>query len=337
MNSERRSAMASIKSWRRKWLATLALSVVALTLTAACDQGFAVAESGTDGASRPTPAIAFKTPRAARAPNGEITPTAGSEQSSPSETADPTAAPATEDPTTAPPVETASPAPAVERTLVPAVDDSTAAGETAPTGEISQDMESWLVAVFQDLTAGITAVRPFEFDPGLVVVNESNNLALIMPEQFLQAAFDSNVRSSYFVRALQIVDVTDPEQLRRPALISELVLVHATAADASAYTADYRDFAVPLLGSFSEQFIQENFPGAERDLHEDSGFGLAEEEFILVGEYDLGDSAASGRPQMYIVTGRQQNVNIGLMILYLDAQSRMRPYGLFDRLVSKVG
>ncbi len=327
----------------RKWLAAAAIAAAALALTAACDQGFTVASSGAAGESRPTPAVAFTTPRTTPAPKAEPTPTAEIEESAPSETAAPTTAPATEAPTTAPPVETASPIATVERTLVPAVADPTAAadrtatGEAAPTGELSQELQSWLVGIFEDLTAGITAVRPFEYDPGFVVLNESNNLAMIMPTQFLQAAFDSKVSSSYFVRALQIVNVADPAQLRRPTLISELVLVHESEADASLFVTDYRDFAIPLLGTFPDQYIQENFPDAQRSFQEDAGFGLAEEEFILVGEYDLGTLEVDGQPQFYIMIGRQKNVNFALMVLYLDPQSRMRPFALFDRLVSKVG
>ena len=311
-------------------LTASALALLMVGLAVGCDPGFAVASSVTTGNSRPTPVVAFKTPRTKVSPSLEPIETSESKHSLAPVTSAPVTATATQIPE---PTVQALPTPTVERTLAPVVADTPAAVEEP----ISQDMQVWLVRIFQDLTAGMTAVRPFEYDPGLVVLNESNNLAMIMPEQLLTAAFDARVRSSYFVRALQIVNVVDATQLHRPALMSELVIVHESEDDAAAFTADYRDFAVPLLGSFSDQYVQENYPSAQRSFQEDSGFGLAEEELILVGEYDLGDADAVHVPQIYIMIGRKKNVNVGLMIFYLDLQSRMRPFALFDRLVSKVG
>ncbi len=329
---------------RPRWLALAAVTAAALVAMTACDQGFSVASSPEGGGSRPTPAVAFKTPRTGTAQEVEPTPTAETEESPPAEMAAPTSAPATETPTTdTPSPEPAPQTPTVERTLVPAASSPTAAAEATPAEEpppadmISPEMQDWLVEIFQDLTAGRTAVRPFEFDAALVVTTESNSLAQIMPQQFLRAAFDSKIRSSYFVQALQIINPADPTQARRPALLSELILVHESPADALSFSSDYRDFAIPLLGSFSDQYIQSNFPDAERNFQEDTGFGVAEEEFTLVGEYDLGTDEAAFRPQVYIMTGRQRNVNFGLMVLYLDPQARMQPFALFDRIVSRIG
>ena len=353
-----RSRVFFVSAARRRpvWLAVAAVTAAAVVAATACDQGFTVASSPDAGGSRPTPAVAFKTPRTEAAPEIEPTPTAeieesppaGTEESPPPETATPTGAPATETPATEtatpePAAESPSPAPTVERTLVPATPDptaavdSTAAVEPAPGDTISPEMQDWLVGIFQDLAAGRTAVRPFEFDPALVVNTESNSLAQIMPPQFLQAAFDSKVRSSYFVQAVQIINPADPAQARRPALLSELILVHESEADASSFSSDYRDFAIPLLGLFADQYIQSNFPDAERNFQEDTGFGVAQEEFTLIGEYELGTEEAPFRPQIYIMTGRQRNVNFGLMVLYLDPQARMRPFALFDRIVSRIG
>ena len=320
----------------------------------ACDQGFSVAPSADGGESRPTPAVAFKTPRTEPTTEAEPTPTAESaetpisetDESPPTETPEPTSAPATATPTietTATETPTETPAPTVERTLVPAA-SPTAAAEQTPEAEqpasedtISPEMQEWLIGIFQNLTAGRTAVRPYEFDPALAVVIESNNFEQVIPSQFWQAAFDSKVRSSYFVHATRPLDPTDPAQARLPVLLSESILVHESEVDASSFMSVYRDFALALMGRFSDQFILSRFPDAQPSFQEDTGFGVADEEFILVGEYDLGAEGPAIRPQVYIMTGRHRNVNFGLMVLYLDSQSRMRPFALFDRIVTRIG
>lgn len=183
----------------------------------------------------------------------------------------------------------------------------------------------------------MTAVRPYEYDAAFEVLSESNNLATVVPPRLFQEAFDSKIRSSYVVRALRSADFTDPNQLRRPILLSEFILVHESEADAASFVNSYRSIAVPLFGSFSDSYVQQNFPNAASQVQEDAGFGLAEDELILLGEYDVGSDSSAPRPQLYIMVARLDNVNLALMVLYLDAQPRMRPFGLFDRLVSKVG
>ena len=129
------------------WLALAAVTAAALVASTACDQGFSVASSPDGGESRPTPAVAFKTPRTEAAQEIEPTPTAETEESPPAETeespaaetAAPTGAAATETPTTdtltpEPGPQTPTPAPTVERTLVPATSSPTAAAESTSRG-----------------------------------------------------------------------------------------------------------------------------------------------------------------------------------------------------------
>ncbi len=350
--------LRSIAKGRPARLAVAGLTAAALLAATACDQGFTVESSPDGGESGTTPAVAFKTPRTKAAPEVESTPTpeveesptAEAEESPPAEEATPTSAPTTEAaeteaPTTeTPAAETPTPEPAeptptatVERTLVPAEETPAGEAEDSPGVEISPEMQAWIVEILQDLTAGRTAVRPFEFDPGLEVTLETNNLARFMPAQFIQNGFDSKIRSAYFVQAGQIVDWRDPAQTRRPTYFGEIILVHESEADAASFSSEYRSFAISLLGSFSDQFVQSNFPDATGNLQEDAGFGIAEEEFILVGEFDLGLEGPPIRPQVYIMTGRQGNVNFALLVLFLDSQSRMRPFALLDRLVSRIG
>ena len=353
-----RVTFAQIGGGRPAWLAVAALTAAALLAATACDQGFTVESSPDGGESGTTPAVAFKTPRTKAAPEAEPTPTseveesptAETEESPPAEEATPTSAPTTEAaeteaPTTeTPAAETPTPEPAeptptatVERTLVPADESPTPEGEATQPDTISPEMQAWLFGFLGDLTAGRTAVRPFEFDPGLVVQNESNTLLGLFPLEFLQAAFDAKVHSSYFVQALQPINPMDPTQHRHPVGFSELILVHESEADAASFVSTFREVAIPTIGALSEQYIQTSFPDAQRSFQEDTGFGIAEEEFVLVGEYDLGIEGPPVRPQVYIMIGRQGNVSFGLMVLYMDSQSRMRPFALFDRLVSRVG
>ncbi len=326
-------------SWRR----VVAGAAIALWLgvLGACDQGFTVASTESEGGSRPTPRVAFKTPRTSPPPEPEPTPTteletspevvATPESAAPSPTA---AVAATEVPPTPAATETTAPTVTVERTLVPAAGE-TPAPDAAP--EITEEIQAWILGIISDLRAGMTAVRPYEFDAAFEVLSESNNLATVVPPQFFQEAFDSKIRSSYVVRALRSTDFTDPDQLRRPILLSEFILVHESEADAAAFVNSYRSIAVPFFGTFSDSYVQQNFRDAESRVQEDAGFGLAEDELILLGEYDLGSDATGPRPQLYIMVARRDNVNLALMVLYLESQPRMRPFGLFDRLVAKVG
>ena len=350
--------LRSIAWGRPAWLAVAALTAAALLAATACDQGFTVESSPDGGGSGSTPAVAFKTPRTKAVPEVEPTPTpeqdesptAEAEETPSAEEATPTSAPTTEAaeteaPTTeTPEAETPTPEPAeptptatVERTLVPAEETPTPEGEATQPDTISPEVQAWLFGFLGDLTAGRTAVRPFEFDPGLVVQNESNTLLGLFPLEFLQAAFDAKVHSSYFVQALQPINPMDPTQHRHPVGFSELILVHESEADAASFVSAFRDVAIPTIGALSEQYIQTSFPDAQRSFQEDTGFGIAEEEFVLVGEYDLGIEGPPVRPQVYIMIGRQGNVSFGLMVLYMDSQSRMRPFALFDRLVSRIG
>ncbi len=361
-NGRVRGFLRTIAGERPAWLAVAALTAAALLAATACDQGFTVESSPDGGGSGSTPAVAFKTPRTKAAPEVEPTPTAEADESPtaeaegtpPAEEATPTSAPTTEaaeteapttetpaaeTPTPEPvePTPTSSPTATVERTLVPAEETPTPEGEATQPDTISPEMQAWLFGFLGDLTAGRTAVRPFEFDPGLVVQNESNTLLGLFPLEFLQAAFDAKVHSSYFVQALQPINPMDPTQHRHPVGFSELILVHESEADAASFVSTFREVAIPTIGALSEQYIQTSFPDAQRSFQEDTGFGIAEEEFVLVGEYDLGIEGPPVRPQVYIMIGRQGNVSFGLMVLYMDSQSRMRPFALFDRLVSRIG
>ena len=106
----RRSRVFSVSAARRRriWLAAAAVTAAALMAATACDQGFSVAPSADGGESRPTPAVAFKTPRTEPTTEAEPTPTAESaetpisetDESPPTETPEPTSAPATATPTT---------------------------------------------------------------------------------------------------------------------------------------------------------------------------------------------------------------------------------------------
>lgn len=359
---EGRVFLQSIAKRRRAWLAVAVLTAVTFLAATACDQGFTVESSADGGESGSTPAVAFKTPRTKAPPEDEPTQTPEAEESPtpevaespPAEEATPTSAPTTEAaPTETPTTETAeteTPAPdpatptptsppeaTVERTLVPAEETPTAAEGEANPETISPEVQEWVFGLLDDLTAGRTAVRPFEFDPGLIIQSESNSLVGLVPVQFLQVAFDSKVRSSYIMQAVLQSNPINPTQPRRPVAVSEWILVHETAADAASFADIYRDVAITTLGGISQQFIQVTFPEAELSFQEDTGFGVVEEEFILVGEFDLGIEGPPIRPQVYIMIGRQGNVNFGLMVLYRDSQSRMRPFALFDRLVSRIG
>lgn len=220
----------------------------------------------------------------------------------------------------------------MERTLVPPASTSSPAAE----GELSPALRDWVAATLGNRQAGAIAVRPYEFDSDLEVLSETNNVAQVLEDEMLGRAFSAKMTSFYFVQADRNFNTGDAFVMRRPVLMGEMVTVHASESDAASFLTDFRDFAVNRMGSLSQSYLQGQFPTAQPRVQQDTGFGIAAEEFAVVADFDLGNSQAPGRPQLYIMVARQSNVNLALMVLYLDSQPRLRPFGLMDRLVGKV-
>ena len=318
----------------RRALAML-LGLALAAVLAACGDGLSLVAVNPDDTPLP-----FKTPRVDEdAPEAAAEATAAATPESESDTQ-----PAVEvDAADAPPdpsiveTEAPTPAPAAEEPPTAAAPGESASGLDSAD---PADRAVWRLAVVEDSSARLVALRPFDVHPDLLASGEYSDLPTLFGDEVSVGAMDSGLTSFYGVFSISALPWESEVQFSAPLFFFELVLVHDSAEDARLFLTTYGEVFLEWLVESSRNALEQTLPeildtSVNPEVVE-IPFGNAVEVTGAAVRWPTTAAGVSLTPEVYIVFVTRDNVTLAFAIGNGDEAWGFRVFSILEAAMARL-
>jgi hypothetical protein len=323
---------------RRAFAMLLGLTLAAVL--AACGDGLSLVAVNPDDTPLP-----FKTPRVDEdglEPEADSPPSAATESESATQPAipvDSADAPQEPDPSiveTEPATPPATPEPATD--APPTLTDAPA--EPSFDSADPAERAAWRLAVIEDSSARLVALRPFDIHPDLLVASEYSDPQTIFGEEASVGAMDAGLTSVYAVFSISALPWESEVQFAAPLFFFEQVLVHDSPEGAQRFLLSHGDSILDWLVESSRNALEQTLPGildtsVNPELVE-IPFGNATEVTGAVVRWPTTPAGVGLTPSVYIVFVSHGDTTIAYAIGNGDEAWNFRVFSVLEAALARL-